>query len=668
MDNKTKIIKLAKIEIKNFQAIKEMEIDFTNKNDRKIENLDFRFYENNCIITGGNGVGKSSVRNAILWGVTGGITTESGKNITIKPLDKNQNEIHNLETSVFLTLDVNGNLLKLGKILKEVWKKPPANETLEPKGKIHTGNSIEYYFCQDTETTNIEDCKVTKKAFEQLITEDLTDHNILSWIIDPLGFVCMAWKEQRNVLFSLIDHVSDNDMLSTAPQKFKKLKDQIGKTSIQEKLDMLEKQLRRTKKELSEIEIRINENDTIETPNEAPESELNEIDNTYKQLLEEMAGITPTKEAIKIENDLLQLENKRERIKGAAELKEKIRKNKILDRMDGLSCIRRELLSDKQKITDKLAELNKFIHTSHSRLNNDLRQQWIDGKNKIFIEGQTCKTCRQPLTEDIFNIFKAEQLKLIEHEADLLSADIKNAKKQYEELSPKLKIIEEGRLEVEEFLQWENTQYKQSKIDQQSNSQIKEIAEQIKEKEQLLNNIKAGNEKSDLKKEISEKLKKLDAKRQDWNKRNAIYTTWEAKKNKLSDLQAEQKELVDREGSILEDIGLWKELLKLKIQKIEGKINSFFKTVNFSLFRLVLTSQMVEPCCDLTVEGVPFWQGLNTGKKIEALIDISMSIAKHYNVIVPVIIDNLESCSNLEQLLIHPNTQLIGMEVKRTNK
>ena len=79
-------IQLLKEEIKNFKGTKELDINFNDG----ITN-----------ISGPNASGKTSIYDAYLWCLFGKDSNDK-KDFEVQPLDKNNNKIHHLETSVKL--------------------------------------------------------------------------------------------------------------------------------------------------------------------------------------------------------------------------------------------------------------------------------------------------------------------------------------------------------------------------------------------------------------------------------------------------------------------------------------------------------------------------------------------------------------------------------------
>ena len=66
----------------------------------------------------------------------------------------------------------------------------------------------------------------------------------------------------------------------------------------------------------------------------------------------------------------------------------------------------------------------------------------------------------------------------------------------------------------------------------------------------------------------------------------------------------------------------------------------------------------------MTVNGVPYSTGLNSGAKVNAGIDIINTLTRHYGAEVPLFVDNAESVTRLA----HADTQVIRLVVSETDK
>ena len=96
-------IRLSKLTLKNFKGVKKLVFEPSSKNAN---------------IKGDNATGKTTVFDAFSW-LLFDKDSEGKKDFGIKPLDENNQPIHNLETEVEGVLSVDGKPLTLRKVFAE---------------------------------------------------------------------------------------------------------------------------------------------------------------------------------------------------------------------------------------------------------------------------------------------------------------------------------------------------------------------------------------------------------------------------------------------------------------------------------------------------------------------------------------------------------------------
>ena len=106
----------------------------------------------------------------------------------------------------------------------------------------------------------------------------------------------------------------------------------------------------------------------------------------------------------------------------------------------------------------------------------------------------------------------------------------------------------------------------------------------------------------------------------------------------------------------IEDFTRW------KMRFVEDSVNGLFRIVTFRLF-LEQANGGVAERCDVVVDGVPY-AALNNGARINAGLDIIRRLSDHYGVRVPLIIDNAEGVTRLEDA----GTQTIRLVVSEADK
>lgn len=87
---------------------------------------------------------------------------------------------------------------------------------------------------------------------------------------------------------------------------------------------------------------------------------------------------------------------------------------------------------------------------------------------------------------------------------------------------------------------------------------------------------------------------------------------------------------------------------KARMEQVETTINSKFELVSFKMFHNPIQGEEKE-ICETIYKGVPF-QDLNTAGKIQAGLDIINALSTHYNMYLPIFIDNRESTHWIPQV------------------
>ena len=189
---------------------------------------------------------------------------------------------------------------------------------------------------------------------------------------------------------------------------------------------------------------------------------------------------------------------------------------------------------------------------------------------------------------------------------------------------------------------------------------IKKRTEEIAQIDQNINlasNKQEENEEAIILKAELETLKN-EAKINEEGERE--YQDFLRRKSEIETLKAELK-------VISTDLSTKKHLLNqaedaslAKYKAIEKQINDKFKTVQIKLFDIPMNGDVKETC-KVMVDGVEFGAGLNTAASINADLEIKQVFMKHYDIALPVFIDNTESVTSPIEL----DTQCFFLKVEK---
>jgi DNA repair exonuclease SbcCD ATPase subunit len=220
-------IQLKEIEIRNFKGIKEKKINF-----EKVTN-----------ILGANETGKTTIFDAFTW-LLFGKDSQNKTDFEIKPLDKDNNVLHGLESSVKGLFLVDGQELLLQRILKEKWTTPRGQAEA-----IFSGNETSYF---------LDEVPVKMKDFKDKINS-LIQEETFRLVSDPSAFnTILGWKERRNIIFEMCGDVSDEEVIKSN-KNLKELQSVIADRSLEDEKARIQSIKKNLKKDKEQIAPRIDE-------------------------------------------------------------------------------------------------------------------------------------------------------------------------------------------------------------------------------------------------------------------------------------------------------------------------------------------------------------------------------------------------------------------------
>ena len=135
-----------------------------------------------------------------------------------------------------------------------------------------------------------------------------------------------------------------------------------------------------------------------------------------------------------------------------------------------------------------------------------------------------------------------------------------------------------------------------------------------------------------------------------------------AAQNRERELTLERERLGKVLSELEQEIELCERFSRYRAQTVEQAVNSKFRLVTFRLFTEQINGGMAD-CCDVMVDGVPY-ADVNSAMKINAGLDVIQTLARHYQLAVPLFIDNAESVSELYPI----DTQVIRLVVSEKEK
>jgi DNA repair exonuclease SbcCD ATPase subunit len=639
-----KEIKIKEMHLINFKGVRELQI---------------KFNDGMTTICGRNGSGKTTILDAFTW-LLFGKDSQDRKQFNIKTLDENSVPIPQLPHEVSAILLVDGKEVRLCRRYKEIWRR-------------RQGRAVTEFDGHDEERL-YDDVPLKVKDWQDKINA-IVEESVFKFITIPSYFPTRKPEVQREMLFNMAGRITDEEIARGNEQHTALLKALDGRTMAEYKLAVSAKK-NRLKDEAKGIPDRIDERkrsmpqeedwDKLQSDLEGFEHELADID-------KQIGDITEThrandKRRRDMSNHLSDLEKQRDKRK--YEIESEVSKDyyKALQKESDHKSDIRTKEAERDRLIEERDEQQKVIDGCQQTREN-LVAEWKEIKAKklefdpnAFI----CPTCkreldaddierkREELTEN-FNQSKANELAENQQKGKANKEKMEKAEAKKKEMDEQIaKLTDEiTKMQSVTFATVEEPDATDAIA---NDAKIKELDAEIeKAKADLEADTNTEDQdtealqqrKSEINTEISD-IKIRLAKREDIEKDNKRIAELEEQLRKLN------SEIAEQEGIEMQML----EFSKARAAAIESRVNGMFKMVRFKMFDTLVNGTELETCV-ATVDGVPYDDGLNNAKCINAGIDIINAICAHIGVRAPIFIDNAESVNEI----IPTESQLVRLVV-----
>ena len=609
-----------------------------------------------------NGKGKSTIATAYLWCLFNCDYELKDNPVVRREVDGKS--IDDMDTSVELTLDVDGKEVILKKVQKRTY------EEVVKDGVVVTT-------VKDPNSYYINSVSKTLKAFNEYLDVNM---NIFKMCSNINVFLAQKPKEMREYLFSLAKKTTDLDMAKS-------------KSELAELVPLLEK--------YTYEEIRAMNNEIKK-----------DVDDNAKKLngkIEEKERDVQLKQAIDVSNLELLKNSLREQIANC--MARQTNNGKLMAEYDKASSdilnlkfelsdmsrraneenvkVRRDIenkISDKQflikqtekTITDTEGRITYQKNTVNiiDRQLQDARDKWKAENDRKFDENSLiCSYCGQEYPEDKkeqlradFDSHKAEELKAITNNGNLIKAKLDENKKILEDLHNELPQHKESLEMLNAAIADLKKQLSElpQEIDVSTTEEYKALEQQIAEKEQAMHK---ANDISAVKAELKARETALRQQLAECESQIAKSDT-ESDEQRLEELRVEQRTQEQNKTNAEKILDLLDELDKAKNEALTEAVNSHFGLVKWQLFEYAKNGNY-KSCCIPTVDGKSILTTMsNKGNRILGRVDICNSIQKISNISVPIILDDSESLStdNQKKVAEMVDSQLIMLIVNDSEK
>lgn len=593
-------------------------------------------FAHNTIISGGNETGKSTVYDAYLWCLFG---TTSRPGATVQTLDKHNNVIHKLETSVVVILNYNDERdVKIERRLSEHWKGKDTSEEI---------------FLGTTQARFVDDVPCSVSAFKEKLNS-LCDFD--DWFM--LSNINLFWTYKvdvrRKILMSLAGEIDEENLMAQYPAVYKGVKTE--KKNIAEMLTQQKATRKKANDELQTIPAKVQAQDMLKSDEDFAQlkKEKIEVDKQISSIDASLQGvIVNVDEQKEYQNRLAEEEKKYEKTrkewtdKHFACINDAFKKvNTAADEMHEAIRIQKKNIDNNVENRCKLAELTKEF--------NELMQRWNNVNEKEFNFAQTdvCPVCGRPYTEEMKS--KEYENAVAEFNAHK-SGELTRIQKAASEKNSQIAIIKGNISTFEQITAIKDNENVKTKTDAHNvlsaglakiKAETWEQSEEKKKADASLQAIKSTEPTTEVDasaKENKQKKQELTVKRDDLIKRISGRDMNERIEKEKEKLDARSRELAQIVADCNEVIRQIKEYKKAKIAIVENNINSFFSLIRWKFYEQNITNDdEKEVCTAIDSNGVDY-NNTNDGTVINMGIDIINGISKAKNVYVPLFVDRKES-------------------------
>lgn len=633
------------------------------KHFKGLEDFDLVLNGSSAVVSGRNGLGKTTLADGLQWLFFGKDST--GAKLNPKPRDKQNQELLGLEPTIEAEMIVDGKMTILKRIQEEKWT--------AKKGDLEKTRS------SDSTRHFIDSVPIKEKDWKSYL-EKLGGEPNLQMLSNSSFFMTLNWKDRRERLISLTD-LTDEQIIKE-DDELKEINGFIGDHSIDEMKKILKGQKSDIKSDIDGMSARIQEvtdmKASLNLGVRTKEAIQKDIDEMAVLITEKESWLIDAK-AGTVNHELNELKQKQ------ADLRAKLvdEKTKFQTNAFAATSSLQEDFNNQHALVNSLRTDVSAFEAKEYRMQEALKEKreflqehlakYKEIKAIDFDEHQkTCPTCGQDLPANEiekmvsdFNKSKADRLeknveigKATRQDAKKLETEIIGLQKELSEKKSQLQASESRLDEINNDLIFQKN--KQGKFE---DSQIYRdiIAENTQiEKAMELAATKDTNAEADkLSAEIQSDKQILAGLNQELQKFDMIKTY----DDRLSELKDQDKDLKNQNQVVEKQLWLIEEFTRRKVKRIEESINELFSIVKWKLFD-VQKNEGIKEMCEATYQGIEYSSGLNNGARINCDLDIIRTLSRELGIRMPVFVDNAESVNTLQPI----EGQMIELQVTEDEK
>jgi DNA repair exonuclease SbcCD ATPase subunit len=615
--------------------------------------------ENVTSVHGTNKAGKSTICDAWSWLWTGK-DTKGRADFEIKTRDENGDNIHRLEHMVAAEMEVDGTPYTVGRTYQEQWVKPTGEENQVLKSH--------------TTTFNWDSIPLTlKKDFDVRVDKLFGGAEQFQLLSNPRYFLDskdVSWQKRRKLLMDLAGVTDDAILaqLSATNPDFASLIAELGRNTLDDFRKKLNADKKRLREEIEKIPIRIREAtlaipeepdyNAVQTAITTKEAEIKAIDEQIADISKAFEGQA---ERIKAhQNSILEKERRLNAIRSEVTIDvdnfnrdQNKELNELNAKLVQLDTSIRSLTSDQALLINKIHNKESEIK-SQKELLQALRTTYNGLNSLVMLDSEKqCPACGQELPEDKlegavlrFNADKAKKVQANIEQGKNQKAVLESLEEQLSELQSQKAGIAESIMakhsEKSELLQ----AIEAEKACPRQDYTVGDLLSKNAEFERLISEVaelkaNAPEFKQPDTTELRQKKSLVQRDVDELKKQLYIKGTAETQRKRISDLETELKTLSQELATLEGKEFIADKFNRAKIEAIENGINGLFATIKWRMFSPLMNGGE-EECCEALIDGVPY-QTANNAAQINAGIECINTLSKHFDMYLPILIDNAES-------------------------
>ena len=616
------------IKIKNFKGTLDQELSFS---------------ENKNVIEGENGIGKTTILDAITWCLFGKNFADE-KQFKIKPIIDGE-EKKDLSTSVELKIN--------DKVIERIWDK-------------------------DTTTIKVDGVKFGSREFTDYLKDNfmITDEEFKA--LSNIEYIPkLNWKDLRSLIMGLVGEITNEEVY--AKGNFNLIQEKIDSVGVEktaenitETKSLLTNEIKKIlgnidqktkdihelvidEKEQKELEKRkgkvkkqienYNSLQQIKTNQEKDLAILENLKNDAKQLETSISNL----EKLKLEYQKTYDESNID-VSILKENKIKTIDNRIVQRKNDIDLLNQE----KTTIMVQRTELKKLYDGELSK--------------EIRIENDKCSACGQPLPKEKIEEVLANLKKQAIDKANGYAAQARVKKSRLDEIEIVLtqynEDIKDYELEKERVLtekidssQESDIQITMKKNIEKANQDIENYKKQILDTEVNINFRESEIAKHQVI-ELEDNIVSLQQELEEITKKLAVSDTVSIFKEQLKKLENEHQKLLNEKELLNEREQQLILFNNTKAEMLRDKVRHNFKLADFITQETTKDGKLIETF-KLAVNGIEY-NALNTGMKILVALDLIDNIQRLKDKRLPILMDGLGELTRLPEV----DTQIIGCRAK----